>query len=264
MVPARESPVSIILTYNGAILNLGRHRIRRNRLALQKIPLKGEASGRLVAGLLTVYFLMVFPAAHFFLRAVTPHYNYAFPLYLLAALIFLVAVRKTPLEQLALPWPPPKGHLALGAFLGALPVLALPLLDGLITSLGLYETELLKGASLRPGGVAAAQGTSLFAYFAGVLVIPVLKQGFFTGFVAQHLLKRYDPAVAIYLAGMIFSLAHFKLAFGLFVLGLACAMLLRVTGTLYTPILFHLGCALAAEWLVRDYPSLVTLLGFLF
>lgn len=230
------------------------------RLSLHKLPLKGEFGCGLVAGVLAVYFLMVFPAVQFFLRPITPFAAHAYSLYLAAALLFLVVWKKIPPQRLALAWPPPRSHVVMGAGAAALPVLALPLLDATISALGLDDTELFKGAALRQAD--QIEGAALLLW--GVLIVPVLKQTFFTGFVAQYLIRRYDPALGIYLAGLVFGLAHFKLSFGLFALGLVSAGLLRMTGTLYAPILFHLGCSLAGEWLVRDYARLVTLLGFLF
>ncbi len=227
-------------------------------MTLKKYPLKGEAKGGQVAMLLALYFLMVFPAAHFFLRGATAHAALAYPLFLLAALVYLLATGRVSLSGLGLPWPAPWGHLALGAALAALPLLALPLFDNLITTLGLDETELLRGAVSRggeEGGLALAMG---------VIVTPLLMQAVFTGFVGQYLINRFGAALGIYLAGMVFALAHFKLSLGVFLIGLFAAGLFRLSGTLYAPMLLHLGSALAGEWLARGYPRLVTLFGFLF
>ena len=94
------------------------------RLSLHKLPLKGEFGCGLVAGVLAVYFLAVFPAVQFFLRPITPFAAHAYSLYLAAALLFLVVWKKIPPQRLALAWPPPRSHVVMGAVAAALPVLA--------------------------------------------------------------------------------------------------------------------------------------------
>lgn len=220
----------------------------------------GEAGGGLVAGLLAIYFLMVFPAVQFFLRGLTPYALHAYSLYFLLALLLLLAVRKISFEDLGLAWPPPVRHLVLGGLLGALPLLALPALDLALSALALDDSELFSGAALRRAEETEAMAWVLWS----AVAVPVLKQAFFTGLVARYFLGRCNPALGIYLAGLVFGLAHFRLSLGLFLLGIAGAGLFRMTGTLYASILFHLGCSLAMEWLVRDYARLVTILGFLF
>ncbi|MCH7623124.1 MAG: CPBP family intramembrane metalloprotease, partial [Nitrospinae bacterium] len=99
---------------------------------------------------------------------------------------------------------------------------------------------------------------------APIFLFPLLTQIFFTGLIFQGLSNKYNPALAIYGAGIIFTLGHFKLNLGIFFLGIITAFLFRLTGTLYASILFHTSCSLAGMLLLYIYPRLTTLLGFLF
>ena len=142
-------------------------------------------------------------------------------------------------------------------------VSTLPFLDALVSLSGLDQNELFSEAanqrnaddweSLQPLGVAIA-----------VLVLPLLTQFFFTGLIYQSLSKKVDPALAFFAGALIFTLGHFQLNLGLFILGIITSFLYRLTGTLYASILFHMGCALAGILLLYAYPRLITILVFLF
>ena len=96
-----------------------------------------------------------------------------------------------------------------------------------------------------------------------ILLVPLIEQIFFTGIVVQSLLRKYNPVIAIYGAGLIYTLVDFKLSLATFGLGLIAGGLFKLTGTLYAPLLFHVSCVLAGILLVEVYPSLITVLGFL-
>ena len=87
------------------------------------------------------------------------------------------------------------------------------------------------------------------AEYAGILlIIPFIEQVFFTGIIFQSLLKKINPILAIYAAGIIYSLAGFKLSLGAFGLGVVTSFLFKSTKTLYASIIFHASCAVGGSY----------------
>ncbi len=223
----------------------------------------GALSFKFILTITFLYFFIVFPTIQFFLRGHPwlPHYGYL--IYFSGVFAYVLAVKKIPLNEMGFSSQYLGNHLLIGFILGGLVVSALPLLDTLVTFSGLEQNELFSTAanqrnqddweSLHPLDLAAR-----------VLVFPLLAQFFFTGLISQSLGRKYDTALALYGGGIIFTLGHFKLNLGLFILGIITVFLHRLTGTLYASILFHMSCALAGILLLYIYPRLITFLIFLF
>lgn len=199
----------------------------------------------------------------FFLRghAWAPQYGHS--IYFACVFAYVLGIKNIALAELGFSKQHLKKHLLIGFTLGGLVVSALPFSDFLISYSGLDQNELFSDAAnqrnaddwkdLRPLNLVAR-----------VLIFPVLTQFFFTGLIFRGLVKKYNPILALYSGAVIFTLGHFKLNLGLFILGIISTFLYRLTGTLYASILFHMGCALAGLLLLYMYPRLITLLVFLF
>lgn len=210
-----------------------------------------------------LYFFVVFPGIQFFLRgyAWLPQYGHA--VYFAGVFAYVLGVQKTPLREMGLSRQHLGNHLLIGLVLGGLMVAALPLLDTLVTLSGLDQNELFSDNANQRNANDWESVQSLGLSIT-VLISPLLTQYFFTGLIYQSLSKKVDPALALSGGALIFTLGHFKLSMGLFILGVITNFLYRLTGTLYASILFHMGCALAGILLLYGYPRLITILVFLF
>jgi membrane protease YdiL (CAAX protease family) len=218
---------------------------------------------KFVVTITLLYFLVVFPGIQFFLRdhAWLPQYGHA--IYFAVIFAYVWGIKKTPLSEVGFSRQHLGNHLLIGILLGGLMVSALPFLDTLVSLSGLDQNELFSDnanqrnaddwKSLQPLGLGIT-----------VLILPLLAQFFFTGLIYQSLSKKVDPMLALFGGALIFTLGHFKLNLGLFILGVVTSFLYRLTGTLYASILFHMGCALAGILLLYSYPRLITILVFLF
>ena len=210
-----------------------------------------------------LYFLVVFPGIQFFLRGHAWFPQYGYVIYFAVIFAYVLGVKKVSLEELGFSRQHLGNHLLIGLILGSLIVSALPLMDILISVSGLDKNELL-AETANQRTVNVWEELHPLSLAAQILLFPLLTQIFFTGLIFQGLSKKYNPVLAIYGAGIIFTLGHFKLNLGIFFLGIISAFLFRLTGTLYASILFHTSCSLAGILLLYIYPRLTTLLGFLF
>lgn len=225
--------------------------------------LAGVLGFKFILTITLLYFLVVFPGIQFFLRGHSWFPQYGYVIYFAGVFAYALGVRKVSLEGLGFSRRYLGNHLLIGLILGSLIVSALPFLDMLISVSGLEQNELFSETANQrtANGWEELHPLSLAAQ---ILLFPLLTQIFFTGLIFQGLSKKVNPALAIYGAGILFTLGHFKLNLGIFFLGIISAFLFRLTGTLYASILFHAGCSLAGILLLYVYPRLTTLLGFLF
>lgn len=210
-----------------------------------------------------LYFLVIFPGIQFFLRGHGWFPQYGYAIYFSGIFVYVLAVKKVPLDQLGFSRQYLGNHLLIGLILGSLILSALPLLDTLISVSGLERHELFSQTANQR---TASQWTELhpLGLAVQILLFPMLAQFFFTGLIFQGLSRKYNPVLAIYGSGIIFTLGHFHLTLGLFALGIISAFLFRLTGTLYASVLFHTSCSLSGILLLYIYPRLTPLLGFLF
>ncbi len=231
-------------------------------MKLQKVELQGNPGFRFAVTVLVVQFFIVFPAIQFFFRTHPWLPQYYDLIYYAGIIAFLLASRKISTNELGFSTRFLGQHLLIGSLAGGLLLAALPLLDVLVSVSGLDQHELFQqNRQLIEGEPEFSQS---LRWAIPILLIPLIKQTFFSGIIFQALLKKWNPVIAVYVLAVIFTLAHFKLNLGLFLLGIISAFLLRWTGTLYASILFHISCAVAGVLLVQFYPRLITLVGFLF
>ena len=213
--------------------------------------------------IVSLYFLVLFPATQFFFRGHPWMTQYGFLIFYAGIFAFVRWIKKISPAKLGFSRKHVGNHLMVGLIFGGLILTALPLLDGLISFSGLDNHELLS-ESIKPRGGDTGEVFHPLSLLGQIILFPLLKQFFFTGLVFQSLSRKYNSVLAVYGAGVIFTLAHFKLNLGLFLLGLITAVLFQLTGTLYASILFHASCSLAGLLLLHVYPRLTTLLVFLF
>jgi len=208
-----------------------------------------------------LYFFVVFPGIQFFLRGHAGLPQWGYVIYFAGIFAYALGVKKVSREELGFSRKHLANHWLIGLVLGGIIVSALPLLDTLISVSGFEQNELFsETANQRTAG----EGLQPLSLAVKVVLFPLLTQFFFTGMIFQSLSRKYNPVLAIYGAGIIFTLGHFKLNLGLFLLGIISAFLFRLTGTLYASILFHTSCSIAGILLLYLYPRLTTLFGFLF
>ncbi len=231
-------------------------------MLIKKADLTGTWPFKVPIIILCLYFFIYIPALRIFLRGIPFFTEYGFTCFYAAVIPYLYWVHKASPNHLGFSSLYLRQHLTVGAVLGGSMILALPLLSGLVTISGLGESEIFKASEGIPA--AAAPGNLPVTILTHGLLIPVIEQIFFTGFVAQSFLKKFNPVIAVYLCGFLYSLAHFQLTLGTFAVGIITAWLFMQAGTLFAPLLFHIGCALSGLLLTHIYPRLFTLVGFLF
>ena len=149
----------------------------------------------------------------------------------------------------------------LGGISGGLVLISLPLLNALIDFSGLGQSEIFQGAENR---LSIATALTFFPMLGIIVLAPIIEQGFFNGLLLQPLIKKINPVTAVYLGGLIFTLAHFDFSLGIFFIGLTTAGFFYWTGTLYASLIFQINCQIAGVFVLPHYPRVVTLLGFLF
>ncbi len=151
--------------------------------------------------------------------------------------------------------------LAIGILFGALPVMVVVLLDGLLIKTGLSQSELFAGADLR-----APEEMGFNISFAGnifaTLIVPFIDQIFVMGLIVNNLLMKENPGRVIISGGLLYPLFHFRPSIGNLFLGMLSAGLLKVTGSIIAPILVHIGFAIAEILIVFNYPRLISILVF--
>lgn len=216
------------------------------------------------AEMIGLLFLLAFlPVVQAFFRGHSWMAHYGHTIFFAGVFLYALYVKMIPIYRLGFSRRELGNHLMVGLVFGGLIVATLPLLDGLLSVSGLEKHELFS-EGVKQRGADEGEVLNPLNLLAQVLLFPILKQFFFTGVIFQNLRRKLNPVLAVYIIAVIFTLAHFKLTLGIFLLGLITAFLLQITGTLYASILFHAGCSLAGILLLHVYPRLTTFLVFLF
>ena len=151
--------------------------------------------------------------------------------------------------------------MAIGILFGALPVMVVVLLDGLLIKTGVSQSELFAGADLRAPeemGFNISFAENIFA----TLIVPFIDQIFVVGLIVNNLLMKENSGRVIISGGLLYPLFHFRPSIGNLFLGMLSAGLLKVTGSIIAPILVHIGFAIAEILIVFNYPRLISILVF--
>jgi len=221
------------------------------------MELTGTWGLKLPLVLLSVYLFFLYPAARIFLApGISGH---VYDIFLLAVLLYLLGIRKISPAELGISFRHGRQNMLIGGLAGGAVLLALPILDEFVSLSGLGRSELLAEPTVVP-----RQAADPLPWVISLLLRGAMEQVFFSGLVVQTLLKRYNPFLVIYAAGILFSLLHFTFNLGTFAMGLIAAYGYYLTGTLVAPLIFQVCCRFAGVLLESVYPRLITLTGFLF
>ena len=217
---------------------------------------------KILTPILALYFLVLFPTAHLAFPGNRFVYEFWHILYFSLVLTGVLALKHVSFQQLGFNKNNIGKSLAIGILCGALPVMAVALLDGLLVKAGLSQSELLAGADLRTPeemGFNLSSAGNIFA----TLIIPFIDQVFVMGLIVNNLLIKGNTGRVIISGGLLYPLFHFKPSIGNLFLGMISAGLLKVTGSIIAPILVHIGFAIAEILIVFNYPRLISILAFL-
>ena len=216
---------------------------------------------KILTPILALYFLVLFPTAHLAFPGNRFVYEFWHILYFSLVLTGVLALKHVSFQQLGFNKNNIGKSLAIGILCGALPVMAVALLDGLLVKAGLSQSELLAGADLRTPeemGFNLSSSGNIFA----TLIIPFIDQVFVVGLIVNNLLIKGNTGRVIISGGLLYPLFHFKPSIGNLFLGMISAGLLKVTGSIIAPILVHIGFAIAETLIVFNYPRLISILVF--
>ena len=216
---------------------------------------------KILTPILALYFLVLFPTAHLAFPGNRFVYEFWHILYFSLVLTGVLALKHVSFQQLGFNKNNIGKSLAIGILCGALPVMAVALLDGLLVKAGLSQSELLAGADLRTPeemGFNLASSGNIFA----TLIIPFIDQVFVVGLIVNNLLIKGNTGRVIISGGLLYPLFHFKPSIGNLFLGMISVGLLKVTGSIIAPILVHIGFAIAEILIVFNYPRLISILVF--
>ena len=216
---------------------------------------------KILTPILALYFLVLFPTAHLAFPGNRFVYEFWHILYFSLVLTGVLALKHVSFQQLGFNKNNIGKSLAIGILCGALPVMAVALLDGLLVKAGLSQSELLAGADLRTPeemGFNLSSSGNIFV----TLIIPFIDQMFVVGLIVNNLLIKGNTGRVIISGGLLYPLFHFKPSIGNLFLGMISAGLLKVTGSIIAPILVHIGFAIAEILIVFNYPRLISILVF--
>ena len=216
---------------------------------------------KILTPILALYFLVLFPTAHLAFPGNRFVYEFWHILYFSLVLTGVLALKHVSFQQLGFNKNNIGKSLAIGILCGALPVMAVALLDGILVKAGLSQSELLAGADLRTPeemGFNLSSSGNIFA----PLIIPFIDQVFVMGLIVNNLLIKGNTGRVIISGGLLYPLFHFKPSIGNLFLGMISVGLLKVTGSIIAPILVHIGFAIAEILIVFNYPRLISILVF--
>ncbi len=229
-------------------------------MQIKRVEPTGTCGLKIAALILAAYFLVIFPLTLTSFRSNPWLYENADIIFLVMVIALLLAAKKVNSTELGFSTIYLKQHLTVGAVCCLPVLLTLPALAAGLDFFGMAKHGLL---SRGEESMASSGFVSTSGLLSTIFLVPLIEQIFFTGIVVQSLLRKYNPVIAIYATGLIYTLVDFKISLATFGLGVIAGGLFKLTGTLYASLLFHVGCALAGVLLVEAYPSLITVLGFL-
>lgn len=208
--------------------------------------------------ILSFYLLLVLPAKNIFFHTNPLIYKYTDIIYFLVIILLILYWNNTKILSFSVQ--NLKKNLIVGSLSGGMVIISLFLLELGIDLTGMSNLDLLQTQTKID---ISLDKSSIIIYASIILLIPLIEQVFFTGIIFQSLLKNFNPVLAIYASGVIYSLAGFKLSLGAFFIGVTTAILFNVTKTLYASIIFHSCCVVGGIIIKNIYPRLSTLISFI-
>jgi len=208
--------------------------------------------------ILSFYLLLVLPVKNIFFQTNPLIYKYTDIIYFLVIILLILYWNNTKILSFSVQ--NLKKNLIVGSLSGGMVIISLFLLELGIDLTGMSNLDLLQTQTKID---ISLDKSSIIIYASIILLIPLIEQVFFTGIIFQSLLKNFNPVLAIYASGVIYSLAGFKLSLGAFFIGVTTAILFKVTKTLYASIIFHSCCVVGGIIIKTIYPRLSTLISFI-
>ena len=208
--------------------------------------------------ILSFYLLLVLPVKNIFFHTNPLIYKYTDIIYFLVIILLILYWNNTKILSFSVQ--NLKKNLIVGSLSGGMVIISLFLLELGIDLTGMSNLDLLQTQTKID---ISLDKSSIIIYASIILLIPLIEQVFFTGIIFQSLLKNFNPVLAIYASGVIYSLAGFKLSLGAFFIGVTTAILFKVTKTLYASIIFHSCCVIGGIIINTIYPRLSTLISFI-
>ncbi len=217
---------------------------------------------KILTPILAVYFLVLFPTIHIAFSGNRFVYEFWHILYFFLVLAGTLSFKRISLQRLGFNKNNIRKSLAIGALLGALPVVAVIVLDSVVVGTGLSQSELFAGADRRAPdemGFNVSFAGNIFA----TLIVPFVDQVFAIGLIVNNLFTKGNTTGRVIVSGgLLYPLLHFKPSIGNLFLGMLSAGLLKATGSIIVPILAHIGFATAEVLIVFNYPRLISVLVF--
>ncbi|MGV7222584.1 MAG: CPBP family glutamic-type intramembrane protease [Nitrospinales bacterium] len=204
------------------------------------------------------YFFVLFPLFNIIFREFRWAGEYIYSGYYLLTIVLIATIYKARAEHFGFSRGNIFQNILIGGISGGALLISLPLLDFLIDVSGLANSELFTGAEFRVNSTVGLNNKILTTVLA-----PIIEQVFFSGIILQSLLKKLKPITAIYIATIIFALAHFNVQLGTLIVGLTTGFFYYKTGTIYAGILFQILCGASGILIQYAYPRLTTILVFL-
>ena len=209
--------------------------------------------------ILFFYFIVILPLIKVYFRTNPFLYKYSDILFFL--IIIGITIYRKSYYSLGFLKINIRHNIVIGILAGGTILITLPLLDLILELLNLTSYELFRKKSIN----TIPNTFNFFSkQFILIFLIPLVEQVFFTGIVFQSMIKKINPVIAVYITGLIYTIAGFKLSLGAFGLCTITSLLFLLTGSLYASIIFHACSALGNLILENIYPRIITILGFLY
>jgi membrane protease YdiL (CAAX protease family) len=182
-------------------------------------------------------------------------------LFFLVASGIILAIRRIPWRETGLSRNGAGRNLAIGVFLGSLPV-ALALGAGLL----LTEVNAVLPFLPRPIFGGAPLDVSILPYDLVTLLLlaPICEEIFFRGILLRAIREDYPAWIAVVASALIFMGGHGKMAFGPLALGLINGIVLLRTGSILPGIAFHSIANAYGPVMILWFPNLYRYLQFLY
>jgi membrane protease YdiL (CAAX protease family) len=223
-----------------------------------KTEMIGGWSLKIVFLILLGYFFVLFPLVNIGFRDFRWVGEFVYPGYFVLTVALIAAIYKAGPKHFGFSRENIFQNIYIGVISGGALVISLPLLNMLVDVTGLGNSELFTGAELRVDHTGGTSDAILKVVF-----VPIVEQAFFSGILLQSLMKKLKPITAIYIATIIFTLAHFNFQLSILIIALTTSYFYYKTGTIYAGILFQILCGVGGMLIQYVYPRLITFLVFL-
>ena len=228
-------------------------------MLINKVETKCPIKLKITITILGFYFCVVLPCIQIFLR-MDPYWSKHSNILFFAFVVIYIAFLINPTD-LGFSTKYFNQHIVLGLISGGALLLSIVLLNYVLNAIGLASNNTF---SQNIENEVTDIYRNILEKIGLIIVVPFIEQIFFSGLALKSLLERINPIIAIYIISVIYTLIGLDLTLGTFALGIIASTLFKITGTLYSSIIFHMSCVVGGEIIFKIYPKLIVILGFLF